>query len=151
MPSRWRTPILAAVLLSGLAACGGPFEPTEGGQLRRAEARWHASGISSYSMVVHRSCFCGQPFVGPARVVVQNGTVVSVTFLPDPTLSVTVNGYPTVDSLFYTIRDGLDRAGSIDVTYDAARGFPTRIAIDWVKNAIDDEITYTVTEFTEVP
>jgi hypothetical protein len=98
-------------------------------------------------MVVQRSCFCGQPFVGPARVVVQNGTVVSVTFLPDPTQSVGVSGYPTVEGLFDTIRDGLDRAGSIDVTYDAARGFPTRMAIDWVKNAVDDEITYTVSEF----
>jgi hypothetical protein len=84
-------------------------------------------------------------------VVVQNGTVVSVTFLPDPTQSVDATSYPTVEGLFDTIRDGLDRAGSIEVTYDAARGYPTRIAIDWVKNAIDDEIAYTVTEFSVTP
>src|SRR5262245_33932657 len=102
MPSHWRRSIVLAALLPALSACGNPFSPTAGGQLRRAEARWHASGISSYSMVVERSCFCGQPYVGPARVLVQNGAVVSVTFLPDPTQSVGVNGYPTVESLFDT-------------------------------------------------
>jgi Family of unknown function (DUF6174) len=150
MPSHWRRSIVAVALLSSLSGCGDPLGP-KGSQLRRAEARWHASEISSYSMVVHRLCFCGQPFVGPARVVVQNGTIVSVTFVPDPTQSVDVSSYPTVEDLFDTIRDGLDHAGSIDVTYDAARGFPTRIAIDWVKNAIDDEITYMVTEFSATP
>ena len=31
--------------------------------------------------------------------------------------------------------------------YDPQRGYPTRIGIDYIANAIDDEINYTILDF----
>jgi hypothetical protein len=50
---------------------------------------------------------------------------------------------------FAQIREALDdpKAGKVAVRYDAHRGFPRRASIDRIKNAIDDEIAWTVDRF----
>ena len=57
--------------------------------------------------------------------------------------------FDTVPELFGQIRRALDdpKAGHVDVRYDARRGFPRHASIDRIKNAIDDEISWTVDRF----
>jgi hypothetical protein len=56
--------------------------------------------------------------------------------------------FPAVEGLFAVVDSAVARnAAKIDAQYDALYGFPVRIAIDYVSNAIDDEITYVMSDF----
>jgi len=111
--------------------------------------KWLDAGIVSYTYREDRSCFCG--FFGPADVTVINSQIVSVRrFLPDTTDIDPSNfdAFDTVEGLFDMVDDAIDRdAYQLEVTYDEELGFPTRIAIDYFENTIDDEITVTITAF----
>ncbi|MFL6069846.1 MAG: DUF6174 domain-containing protein [Actinomycetes bacterium] len=54
---------------------------------------------------------------------------------------------PTIDGLFVELGRAMKGADQVDVTYDAETGVPTQINVDWIRNAIDDEIGYAVTNF----
>ena len=114
--------------------------------------KWRDAAIASYTFRQDRSCFCG--FAGPADVTVMNGEIVSVrSFWPEPTdvAPDNFNVFDTIDGLFNMVDDAIDRnAHSLDVTYDEQLGFPTIIAIDFLENAIDDEITVTATGLTPI-
>jgi hypothetical protein len=55
----------------------------------------------------------------------------------------------TIPELFAAIRRALDDpdSGDVTVSYDHRRGFPRRASIDPIKNAADDEISWTVDRF----
>jgi hypothetical protein len=51
--------------------------------------------------------------------------------------------YLTVPELFDFVEDAIDRrAHEIDVRYDPESGYPTHIRIDYVENAIDEEMAF---------
>ena len=111
---------------------------------------WNALEIRNYQFTYTVSCFCG--FVGPnpALITVQNGAVTRVEYLRGlgGQGSYLTQGYPTVDSLFAIIdrvqaRDPAD----LDVDFDDTYHFPRTIAVDYAKNAVDDEVTYTASGF----
>ncbi|HMB89921.1 MAG TPA: DUF6174 domain-containing protein, partial [Rhodothermales bacterium] len=56
----------------------------------------------------------------------------------------------TIDGLFEVLQRALKEADDVEVDYDAQYGFPTRIAIDYYKNAVDDEVSYRATDL-QVP
>ena len=50
--------------------------------------------------------------------------------------------------MFLLIEDAIhDRVAVLEVEYDPARGFPTRIAVDRQEHSIDDERVMEVSEF----
>ena len=109
-------------------------------------ARWDATGPVSYVYTYETVCFC--PFSGPITVTVENGTVTDVT-APEADLDgadLTEKGL-TVEDLFEIAIDAETDADVLDVRYDAEYGYPTVIDIDYVLDAADDEIAYTVTDF----
>ena len=57
----------------------------------------------------------------------------------------------TIDRLFATLAKAQADADEVKVTYDPTYGFPQSIAIDNVKDATDDEISYEVTNFEVLP
>ena len=136
------------VLALAAAACGNPFSPTE--DLEDARRTWSRQGITSYRFTVNVLCFCIDR--GPFAVVVEQGRVTSVTDpatgaprTPDPFVPL------TVEALFARIDDAIERdADEIEVRYDPTLGYPQEIAIDFIENAIDDEVTYTVSDLTPI-
>ena len=57
-----------------------------------------------------------------------------------------------LDGLFDEIQSAIDSsADEISVTYDALTGFPSSVGIDYILEALDDEISYTASEFALVP
>ena len=44
-----------------------------------------------------------------------------------------------------------EATGLVAATLDPATGVPTKVSIDWVKNAMDDEYAWTVTNFHSLP
>ena len=139
------------VVFSG-CLIGDIFGSGDQNELDENRQKWLDAGITNYTYRQDRSCFCG--FAGPADVTVLNGEIVSVrSFWPDTT-DVAPNNFDifdTVNGLFSTIDDAIDQnAHQLDVTYDEQLGFPTMIAIDYIENTIDDEITITATGLTQI-
>jgi len=142
-----RAMLRAALLFS--ASCGlitGTDEEHED-DLRDAERRWSQAAIQDYQIVVQQLCFCG--YTRPVRVTVRSGNIVSRvdadTGEPVPPQGEHVRD---VRGLFDLIRDAIKRdAYSLAVTYDGTFGFPTQINIDYIGNAIDDELVVKTSEF----
>ena len=132
------------VLLAGVTGCDSIVASEVEQEL------WNALEIRNYQFTHTVSCFCG--FVGPnpALITVQNGVVTRVEYLPGSggQGSYPTQGYPTIDSLFAIIdrvqaRDPAD----LDVDFDDTYHFPRTIAVDYAKNAVDDEVTYAASGF----
>ena len=90
----------------------------------------------------------------PITVEVQNGEIISMTY-PDGTLVAatdpnyeTFPRHATIERIFSELEAGLaGDADEVTVTYDSARGFPSEIYFDYIKDAVDDELSLTVSEF----
>ena len=150
-------PALALPLL--LAACGQASPPVGGstsptatttafalqGEDAVAYQRWLDAGIADYRFSVQAQCFC--PQVDPAVVTVRDGAVVSV----EPSGSfVWPEVMVAVPDLFVSIDDARDKYDEVDVTYDEQLGYPRRIFEDRIGNAIDDEVTFVVSDFEQL-
>jgi len=82
---------------------------------------------------------------------VRSGAVVGVRHRPvDSTNEVPAKAgsehyYWTIDELFELIASARARGATVSASYDAQRGFPTEIHIDYDKNAIGDELDVVLT------
>ena len=148
---------LAAVLAVSLAAasCDNPF--SSGGLENEREAllasvtRWENRGVGDYTFVVRRSCFCGGDATRPVRVEVRGGAVVSRTYADTgaPAPADWFEPFDTVEDLFAVVGEAIEGdAHRVDAVYDAVLGYPVNVAIDYAKNAVDDEGGFTLTSFT---
>jgi hypothetical protein len=139
------------VLALAAAACGNPLSPTE--DLEDARRTWSRQGLTSYRFNVSQLCFCGPDVRGVFHVVVERGSVTSVT---DAETGAPRTPHPavplTVEALFDKVEEAIERdADEIDVRYDPMLGYPQEIAIDFIENAIDDEVTYVVSDLMPLP
>ena len=144
---RW-IPVLVA--LAGVGC--GLTEPARSlDQFNGAKRIWDRANPTDYSVTIERLCFC--PGVGPVRVVVVNRLVASRTVVAtqQPLAANLSDAYPDVPGLFSIVRDGYVRAAAINVSFDQQYGFPTDATIDYIKNALDDELSLKVTNFSLLP
>jgi hypothetical protein len=116
---------------------------TPGGKQAPSEAdwaayeRWRAKGVPNYTMRLTRSCFC--PSYTKLAVTVRDRKVVGSASTPrgfDPV---------SVDDLFAIILGG--KADKFSVTYNDEYGYPESLALDQIVNAIDDEVTYRISDY----
>lgn len=134
---------LAAVILTACSDSTGPGDS----ELTAAEARWRLVQPASNSYVMRQQvqCFCG--FAGSEFIVtVMNGAVSAATPAAPPQNGFDtppLTAFRTVDQLFSEVRNTLGKSGTLkDVTYDPVAGYPTRLSLDPLPNAIDDEVVY---------
>ena len=103
---------------------------------------------------VERLCFCGAESRGPVRVRVQGMAVVERVYVDTggPVPGTFAELFPTVDGLFALVRSAIEGgAYEVRVTYHAVLGVPIDVWIDYIENAVDDELGLTVTESVEAP
>lgn len=140
--------LLAAAVLLILAGCDsdGPTPPVspfadilEQAQTRRAA--WEQRGIDDYTFEFERICFCPPLY---ATVTVVNGAVTSAIDMDTgmPVDAELLDEVRTIPELF----DFIEEAAALDpdaltVEYDLTESFPTRISMDRLFMAADDEIT----------
>ena len=142
-----RTTLMLAVLLSGCGLFGSSKEDRD---LSDARHRWEALGWDDYNVLMLRGCFCAG--AGTYDVWVRDEDVIAVWSTEEwpnhfpPTWWEYV---PSIDGLFDLIDRANDEADLVEVEY-SEKGWPTRVEIDWYRNAVDDEITYRVDQVTEV-
>ncbi len=142
--------IIFILLVIVLTACSaGPVS-----DLERNRQTWQDAKITHYSFDLFVGCFCVFRNKMPLTVEVQNGEVVSMTY-PDGTLvpaddpsMETFAKYATIERLFSQLE--ADEAEETTVNYDETRGFPSEIRFDFIKDAMDDEISILIEGFEEV-
>ncbi|MDX1419890.1 MAG: DUF6174 domain-containing protein [Rubricoccaceae bacterium] len=115
--------------------------------LADARGRWAEADLDDYQLEYTRACECLRAAAGPFLVTVEGGAVTEVEPLSGEPLP---DGYEpfTVVRLFDAIDEAFDEgADAVDVVYDAALGFPVRIAIDYDARVADEELYLEVTGF----
>jgi hypothetical protein len=134
-----------------LSACGS------GSEFQKNQDKWEAQDINHYRFTVAVSCFC--PFANvEVTYEVLNGQVVeqSVQSSPDnPVDEVQVSdfyqSYNTIEKVFDYVSGAIKDADETTIEYDPDYGFPTTVSVDWIKEAIDDEMYLTLSNFEALP
>lgn len=138
----------AALALLALAGC----DTITGTQ--SDHALWNALEIRNYDFVYQVGCFCAFNGPNPAKLSVRGGVMVKVQTEDGSAFPGTVpslSSYPTIDSLFVILESAQKNTpNGVTVRFDPTYHYPTSISIDPIKNAVDDEITYTIKSFTPV-
>jgi len=108
---------------------------------------WNEQNTGFYFFTLFRGCFCA--YAGEYQVVVADNEIVDVIPAWDDQIGVPREDYhifQTVDDLFEIIRSAYRKeADEVEVEY-AEMGNPSRVMIDYMKNAVDDEVSYTVSD-----
>lgn len=129
------------------SACSG------GSEFQQNQKKWDGQNINHYRFAVAVSCFC--PFAG-AEVTyeVLNGQVlnesVRSTFdnqIDMAQVSDFYQPYNTIDKVFDYVGGAIKEADETTIEYDSTYGFPSTVSVDWIKQAIDDEMYLTLSNF----
>ncbi len=91
----------------------------------------------------------------PLAVEVKDGHVVSMSYKDGSPVSsqdqqIFAN-YQTIDALFDFTSQSIHKADDIKVQYDPTYGFPSGVQIDFSRNAADDELSLSVSDFRPLP
>lgn len=140
-----------------LSSCDSITDGRKGDDFRANKDLWQKQNVENYSFEFSKLCYCGGLF-NPATVVVKADTIHSVLDpqtgepLRDPqTNELVLQKYPksfqTIDELFEVIENARENADKLNVEYDEKLGYPVLIEIDYIKEAIDDEVTYKIDNF----
>ena len=137
-----------------LAACAG-LAPQKS-ELEQNQQKWEDQNISHYRFNMNFSCFCIFRQDSPLVVEVQDGQVVSMEYANGNQLD--ANGqeffaqYSTIDQIFEKLKAvSAGEADEVVVSYDPTYGFPQDVKIDYIKEAIDDEFSFTISDFAVLP
>jgi hypothetical protein len=137
-----------------LGACGPlfpvpatPAQPDPKAPLReefdRNVAKWQASGITRYAFIWTPQCFCA----AGTHLVVVDGDGVRVDGLPPLDAWSAPVGVP---GLFALVRQRID-GEELTVGYDPVTGVPISMDSDPAANTFDDELSFTVADWTLNP
>jgi hypothetical protein len=154
--------ILFIVLAIMLAACSAMQPKSE---VDRAREKWEDANISHYRFNLFIGCFCVYTQDMPLIVEVKDGKVVSMQYQSGKEIEAGnleyFQRFATIDKLFDELENGFqskgsedtagDKADEVKVTYDETYGFPTQISIDFIKDAADDELGLTISNFEKLP
>jgi len=141
---RHSTLLLASLLAAALVSsgCHDISAPGDRSALEASRQKWAHTGLRDYTFTLRMDCFCA--INGPVRVLVVADSVRQVTMDSTGEL-LNAPWIPTINKLFDFIDQQIARpAAVLQVTYDPALGYPTKIVADPIANAVDDEVTYTV-------
>jgi glucose/arabinose dehydrogenase len=154
--------VLLTVIVFALAACsmgaqaGGDPPQENQTEIERNQEKWQNAEIAHYRYKLNLSCFCAFTQDMPLVIEVMDGKVVSMEYQTGNEIDATnrelFERYATIDRIFSEL--DADLAGAADevtVTYDPTYGFPTQATIDFVKEATDDELYLTISDFEALP
>lgn len=141
-------------LLFALGACSTPTEPADPrALLAQNRALWGSANIRDYQYTITRYCECTSEGSGPVIVAVRSGQVATARYVGGAAVDPQFSGlFTNVPGLFDLIEDALNRpAAAVSARYHASLGYPESIQIDWVAGAVDDEVSYRITDFSTLP
>lgn len=113
--------------------------------LAENRTKWAAQGAADYTFNFSRSCFCLPDYTREATLAVASGQINSATYVDDGAVvaAQVVREYKTIEGLFAAIEGAIATgAAQIDVEFDAALGFPSKVFIDEDFRIADEEAWY---------
>jgi hypothetical protein len=148
--------LILIVMAFILTACASANALGGQSEIQQNREKWQDAGITHYRFRLSISCFCVFTQDMPLIIEVQDGKVVSMEFQSgnqiDPSLTELFNRYATIDKVFTELEAGLNGAADeVTVKYDPTYGFPTEATIDVEKQATDDELYLTLSDFEQLP
>ena len=145
---------LAVFLLLATAGCAmlgiDPLED-ERAALRAARNRWADSRPAEYSFTLRRGCFCPQELSAPVRIRVRGDSVLERRYVEGGAAVAPIYAqfFGSMDRQFDVIEEAIRRdAHRLTTSYDRTLGYLTSAAIDYLENAVDEELSLTITDFT---
>jgi hypothetical protein len=148
--------LILIVMALILAACASANALGSHSEIEQNKEKWQDAGISHYRYNLAISCFCVFTQDMPLILEVRDGQVVSMEFQSgkaiDPSLTELFDKYATIDRIFAELDAGLNGAADeVIAKYDPTYGFPTEVTIDVEKQATDDELYLTLSNFEKLP
>ena len=150
--------LLLVLMTLVLAACSAvPSAAGNQSDIEQNQEKWQNANISHYRYSLNISCFCIFVENMPLVIEVQDGEVVSMEFQNgaeiDPSLRQDLfDKYATIDGLFAELETDLNGAADkVTIEYDETYGYPTKADIDFVEEAIDDELYLSISNFEALP
>jgi hypothetical protein len=145
--------VMVLVLTACSAVAGAAGNQSE---IEQNKEKWQDANISHYRFHVFLSCFCAFNEDMPLIIEVQDGDIVSMEYQSgkeiDPSLHELFDKYATINRIFAELEADLNGAADkVVVEYDPTYGFPTKADIDFIEEAIDDELYLTVSNFEPLP
>jgi hypothetical protein len=142
----WR---IGAGALLWVVFTGTALADTSRQEFNAARQKWQAAGLHDYAFTFFDSCFC----IGrqPIRITVQGDKVVSARNVRDGANARPAEvGQPlTMEEIFQKIEEGYAKpADHITLTLNPEFGYPERVYIDYVAMMADEELRYTLSDFT---
>lgn len=142
-----------------ISSCDSITDSRKGDDFRTNQKLWQEQNVENYSFEFSKLCYCGGLF-NPATIVVKADTIYAVLnsvtgeSLRDPqTDELVLQQYPesfqTINDLFEVIENAREIADKLNVKYNQQLGYPEHIEIDYIKQAIDDEVAYRVDNFEQ--
>lgn len=146
--------ILMTLVLAACTAIGNAMGSQS--EIEQNKEKWQNANISHYRYHLFLSCFCVFNEDMPLIIEVQDGEVVSMELQSgkeiDANLLELFDKYATIDRIFAELEADLNGAADkVVVEYDPTYGFPTKADIDFVEEAIDDELYLSLSNFEELP
>ncbi len=144
--------LILLVLIFLLAACTGATQS----ETSRYREKWERAGVSHYRFELFIACFCAFGRDMPLVIEVNDGKIVSMEYksgnpLPEHDREY-FERFATIDRIFLELEsDAIKEADEVTVTYDETYGFPTQINIDYIKDAVDDELGLILSGFEVLP
>lgn len=147
---------LLILLAFVLAACSLGNIMGSQPEIEQNKQKWQEQGISHYRYHLFVGCFCVFSQDMPLIIEVQDGKTVSMEYQSGNEIDASnrdlFRKYETIDLIFAEVEAGLNGAADeVTVTYDPTYGFPTEAAMDVIKEAADDELYLTVSNFEALP
>lgn len=108
---------------------------------------WQEQNAANYTFTLRVICFCPVDATTPVNIVVSNCDASEITYVGTTTIVEEryFEDYDTVEKLFAVIEDALKQdVHSLQVEYDRIYGYPVRIDIDYIETAVDEEISFSV-------
>jgi len=148
--------LILIVMALLLAACASANALGSQSEVDQNQKKWQDAGISHYRYHLAISCFCVFSQDMPLMIEVRDGEVVSMEFQSgkeiDPSLLELFQKYATIDRTFAELKADLNGAADeVIAKYDPTHGFPTQVTIDVEKQATDDELYLTLSNFEKLP
>ncbi|MFJ7077548.1 DUF6174 domain-containing protein [Streptomyces sp. NPDC098781] len=135
--------VLVGVLICAVAGCGDGA----GSAPSQEPAAWREPASYSYTL---RSSEGERSLIGDFRITVRDGAVVEAVGLDDSGRRV-VESFPDTVPTIGELLEELEQARQDDADEALAEyaddGHPVRISLDWMRNAVDDEALYVISDF----
>ncbi len=108
--------------------------------------QWDNRQTQNYAFVVKKTCFC--PYEEKIQVTVENNLVIEAKYIPSNSVIDTGMKQKNIDGYFDMIQEALDNnVYQLTVQYDETYGYPKEIYIDYDEQMVDEEVSYTLTDF----